>query len=116
MKKILFILPSLCLILAACDKNTHYGADAAHKDKFDLSAGDQSETEADRGISQKIREAVLADPALSSEAKNIVIITRNGVITFHGKVRSDRERSEILKKAQAIAGARGIDNKLEVSE
>ena len=118
MKKNLLFLPFLCLILSACDNSTttHYGSDAEHKDKSDFSANNQPESEADRMISQRIREAVLADPELSSEAKNIVIITKNGIITFHGKVRSDRERSEILKKAQAIAGAKTINNKLEVSE
>ena len=42
---------------------------------------DQSESEADRMITQKIRKAIMSDSALSTNAKNIKIITINGVVT-----------------------------------
>ena len=51
-----------------------------------LTPGDQSESEADRTLTQQIRRAVVADDSLSTNAHNIKIITINGVVTLRGPV------------------------------
>lgn len=77
-------------------------------------AADQSEAPADRDMTQHIRQAVMADDSLSSAAHNVKIITVGGRVTLRGPVDSDVERTRVLEKAQAIAGATNVDNQLEV--
>jgi hyperosmotically inducible periplasmic protein len=79
-----------------------------------LTPGDQSENEADRTLTQEIRKAVVADDSLSTMAKNIKIITVDGVVTLRGPVQSPQEREAIQMKAQQLAGIDRIDNQLEV--
>src|ERR1044072_4100910 len=52
-------------------------------------AGDQSESEADRTISQNIRKAVTSDDSVSTNGKNVKIITVDGVVTLRGPVKSE---------------------------
>jgi osmotically-inducible protein OsmY len=80
-----------------------------------LTPGDQSETEADRTLTQRIRQAVVADDALSTTAKNVKIITVNGVVTLRGPVKTMAEKRTIEATAQQIAGADKVDSQLELS-
>ena len=80
-----------------------------------LTSGDQSEAEADRTLSQKIRRAVVEDKSLSTTAHNVKIITANGVVTLRGPVKSDEERKKIAAKAEQLAGAGKVQNYLEVA-
>jgi osmotically-inducible protein OsmY len=80
-----------------------------------LTSGDQSETEADRTITQKIRQAVVADDSLSITAHNVKIITVNGVVTLRGPVNTDQERKTIASIAGEVAGADKVQNHLEVA-
>jgi hyperosmotically inducible periplasmic protein len=79
-----------------------------------LTPGDQSESEADRTLTQQVRKAVVADDSLSTMAKNIKIITIDGVVTLRGPVQNPREKEIIEAKAQQIPGINKIDNQLEV--
>jgi osmotically-inducible protein OsmY len=79
-----------------------------------LTPGDQSESEADRTLTQRVRQAVVADDSLSMTAHNIKIITINGVVTLRGPVNSAQEKVTIDAKAQQIAGATKVDNQLEI--
>jgi len=78
-------------------------------------AGDQSESEADRTISQNIRQALTADDSLSTNGKNAKIITIDGTVTLRGPVKNDKEKSAIGAKAQQIAGVKNVDNQLEIT-
>ena len=78
-------------------------------------AGDQSESEADRTISQNIRQAVVADDSVSTNGKNVKIITAEGVVTLRGPVKSEQEKTNIAAKAQQIAGVKRVDNQLEIA-
>jgi osmotically-inducible protein OsmY len=80
-----------------------------------LTPGDQSETEADRTLTQRIRQAVVADDALSMTAKNVKIITVHGVVTLRGPVKTIEEKRTIEATAQQIAGADKVDSQLEIS-
>ncbi len=79
-----------------------------------LTPMDQGGSEADRTTTQKVRQAVIADKALSFNAKNVKIITVNGKVTLRGPVKSDAERASIEAKAREVAGAGQVDNQLEV--
>lgn len=78
-------------------------------------AGDQSENEADRAITQSIRQAVTADDSLSTDAKNVKIITNDGMVTLRGPVKSEKEKSDIEAKAKQVAGVKSVDNQLEIA-
>jgi osmotically-inducible protein OsmY len=78
-------------------------------------ATDQSESEADRTITQSIRQAIVADDTLSTNGKNVKIITVDGTVTLRGPVKSEQEKSAIAAKAQQIAGVKNVDNQLEIT-
>ncbi|WP_437886410.1 BON domain-containing protein [Sorangium sp. So ce307] len=139
----LFLMMSLSVAAAACDRaegtprsddntatvpgevaqraNNPTPAAADNTDKNDrdrdpaaLTPGDQGENEADRTITQKIRQAVVANDTLSMNAKNVKIITNGQVVTLRGPVKSDKEKADIAAIAQGIPGVQRVDNQLEV--
>jgi osmotically-inducible protein OsmY len=78
-------------------------------------ADQQKMNPADRETTKKIRAALTDDKDLSTYAHNIKIITRDGIVTLKGPVRSEDERMEIQAKAQQIAGASNVMNKLTIT-
>ena len=78
-----------------------------------LTPGDQGENQIDLSITQKIRQEVVKDDMLSSTAKNIKIITRAGVVTLRGPVKSDEEKTAISLLALRVGGVQRVDNQLE---
>ena len=80
-----------------------------------LTPGDQGNSDADRGITQKIRQMVVSSTNdYSMTAKNIKIITADGKVTLRGPVKTDAEKSGIGDIATGVAGAGNVDNQLEV--
>jgi hyperosmotically inducible protein len=79
-----------------------------------LTPGDQGNSESDLEITRRIRETVVDDDALSFTAKNVKIITVDGRVTLRGPVRNQAERTNIEKKALAVAGAGQVVNQLEI--
>jgi osmotically-inducible protein OsmY len=131
MKKIILLLALATLVFAGCTSNekqaeatkkeptTAKDADNTGRNEQDrsggtLTSGDQSGTEADRDLTARIRKELVADDSLSVDAKNIKIITINGVVTLRGPVKSASEKSAIEAKAKQVAGVKNVDNQLEV--
>ena len=79
-----------------------------------ITAGEQSNAKGDVALTRKIRRAVVKDHGLSMLAHNVKIVTANGNVTLRGPVNSEAEKVAIARKAKAIAGARNVDNQLEV--
>jgi len=79
-----------------------------------LTSGDQSNNKVDLNLTQQIRKALMADKSLSTNAKNIKIITANGVVTLRGPVNTPQEKATIEAKAQSIAGANNVESQLEI--
>ena len=77
-------------------------------------ASDQSENEADRKITQQIRQAVTKDDSLSTGAQNVTIVTRDGKVTLRGTVESDSEKQKIAAAAKKVSGVKNVDNLLTV--
>jgi hyperosmotically inducible protein len=128
MKSITLLLLSMVLIVC-CSKNQsedkqvsqtavepdNSGRNVRDRDDQNKTTGDQSENEADRTITQNIRQAVTADDSLSTNAKNVKIITNDGTVTLRGPVKSEKEKAEIEAKAKQVAGVKRVDNQLEVA-
>jgi len=87
---------------------------ARDKDNGSLTPFDQSESKADRKLTQQIRQALMKDTLLTLTAKNIKIITVHGKVTLRGPVRREQEKEEIARKAAQIAGANNVMNQIEV--
>jgi osmotically-inducible protein OsmY len=77
-------------------------------------AESQSETGSDVRITAQIRQAVMADNALSAQAKNVTIITRAGYVTLRGSVNDEPERTRIERAATGVPGVVHVDNRLEI--
>jgi len=91
------------------------GKNVRDRDPASLTATDQSESEGDRNITQQIRQGVMSKDGLSMNAKNVKIITRDGVVTLKGPVDGADERAQIAALAQSAAGVKRVDNQLEVA-
>jgi osmotically-inducible protein OsmY len=87
------------------------------RDRNDLTKTptDQSENEADRAITQSIRQNIMADSSLSTNAKNVKVITVDGTVTLRGPVKSEKEKADIVAKAQQIAGVKRVEDQLEIT-
>jgi hyperosmotically inducible protein len=72
-------------------------------------AGDQSENEADRKITQEVRKSIVDDDKLST------IITNDGQVTLRGPVKTEEEKKAIESKAKQVAGVKNVENQLEIA-
>lgn len=73
------------------------------------------EEDKDRQITQNIRKHLMNDKTLSFIAKNITVITEDGVVTLRGKVPTEVEKNKITQKINLIPSIVTLNNKLEVS-
>jgi hyperosmotically inducible periplasmic protein len=80
-----------------------------------LTAIDQSNDPKDLEITQEVRKAIVADDALSTNAKNVKVITVGGVVTLRGPVNSVEEKTTVANKAKVVAGVSRVDNQLEIA-
>lgn len=74
---------------------------------------DQGGSEADRTITQNVRK-MLTDSNLSSDAKNVKVITANGVVTLRGPVENADEKAAVERIASSVPGVTSVDNQLDV--
>lgn len=126
MKKI-FLMTLLCLTVLGCDQQSNpnippdrqdydnTGINTRDRDLSRKTPLDQSESEADRTITQRIRQSIMSDDALSTNAKNIKIITVRGIVTLRGPVASSQEKDAIERKVKDVQGIIRVDNQLEVT-
>lgn len=70
----------------------------------------------DQRTTSAIRQALERDNTLSSEAKNVKIVTLNERVTLRGSVPSTVESQRIEAYAKQIAGAENVDNQLEIRQ
>ncbi len=80
-----------------------------------VTADQQKSNKADRQLTQQIRKSVVADKSLSVAAHNVKIISRYGMVTLRGTVKSDDEKKAIEDKATEIAGQGKVTSELTVS-
>lgn len=118
MKYFLMVMATLSLV--ACDRNDRTTQDKDNtemnmrdRNMRTLTPTDQSETETDRDLTRRIRAVIIEDKNLSTDAKNIKIITVNGVITLRGPVLNEAEKENISRKVRSVLGSQRVDNQLE---
>lgn len=102
------------------DTPQNYPADNTGRNVRDRSdtavtAGDQGNQQPDVKITQQVRRAIVKDKELSTDAHNVKIITRDGVVTLRGPVKDDGERAKIAAKAKHVTGVTRVENELEVA-
>jgi hyperosmotically inducible periplasmic protein len=90
------------------------GVNVRDRDDAAVTAGQQSNAKGDVELTRQIREAVVKDSSLSVMAQNVKIVSANGSVTLRGPVKTEAEKDAIGSKAQAIAGADRVSNRLEV--
>ena len=125
----LFLLSAFLLLEGACasktdqvdatKKSTAVDADntarnSRDRDGASQTPGDQAENETDRQISANVRQAVVGDNSLCTNAHNVKIVTSGGTVTLRGPVKSTEEKAAIEAKAKQVAGVTRVDNLLEI--
>jgi hyperosmotically inducible protein len=91
------------------------GRNVRDRNNATQTAGDQSENEADRTITQSLRKAITDDDSISTNGKNVKVVTIDGTVTLRGPVKSEKEKADIGAKAKQIAGVKKVDNQLEIA-
>lgn len=79
-------------------------------------AEDQGSSPQDREITRNIRRELMNNNSLSTNAKNIKVITSNGKVTLRGPVGTQEERQTIAAIAEQAAGKGNVTNQLESKE
>ena len=69
---------------------------------------------ADRDLTQQIRKSIVSDKSLSTQAHNVKILTKGGMVTLKGQVKTDEEKKAIEDKAASVAGADKVTSELTV--
>jgi hyperosmotically inducible protein len=119
MKRITLSLLCLAAFTMSGVAQENTAADNTAKNQRDrsgetLTSGDQSNSQEEINLTAAIRRAIVSDKSLSATAKNVKIITTNGMVTLRGPVKTDAEKATVEKLAQSAAGGAKIDNQLEV--
>lgn len=80
-----------------------------------VTADQQKMNASDREITQKVRKAIMDDKTLSTYAHNVKVVSRDGMVTLKGPVRSADEKQTVEAKAVEVAGAGKVTNELTVA-
>lgn len=80
----------------------------------ELTAQDQGNSSSDIELTRKIRQAVNSRDTFSTNAKNIKIISVNGLVTLKGPVKSAQEKSEVERIATRVAGHSRVISQIEI--
>jgi osmotically-inducible protein OsmY len=75
---------------------------------------DQGGSEGDRTITAEIRKQITDNDGLSTNAKNVKIITQDGVVTLRGPVKNAQEKTTVAGIARKAAGVKRVDDQIEV--
>ena len=115
---VLILLSTAAITGIACSQDTNAdntGKNTRDRDDQSQTATDQSNDPADIKITADIRKMVVNDGSLSMMAKNVKIITIDGVVILRGPVETQKEKATIESHAKH-AGAKTITNELEIKE
>ena len=112
---LLFCALSSLISLSVFADPDNTGVNVRDRDGKTLTAGDQAKgSRSDVEITREIRQQIVKDDSFSSSAKNVKIITKNGMVALRGPVASADESSKIASIAKNCAGVKNVNNSLEV--
>lgn len=100
-----FCFAVLCYGQASGTKPDNTKVNERDRSVGEVTADQQKMNAADRELTQKIRQSVMADKSLSTYAHNIKIISQNGTVTLKGPVKSNDEKKVVMAKAVGAAGS-----------
>ena len=89
------------------------GRNVRDRDTNAITPLDQSNSANDIELTQKIRSGITSDGAMSVQARNVKVISRDGFVTLRGPVETQQEKASIEALAKN-AGATRVDNQLEI--
>jgi hyperosmotically inducible periplasmic protein len=116
------------LLMIACDKPAEVKDDQKpvasdntkmnerDRDGKTTTPGDQGENEADRGITKDVRAALMKKDELSTNAKNVKVVTNGGNVTLRGPVKDEAEKTSIVAVVTEVPGVKKVDNQLEIAK
>jgi osmotically-inducible protein OsmY len=107
-------LGSIALAQSPAPNNT--GINVRDRNPDAVTAGTQPNAKSDLELTRQIRRAVVKDHSLSTAAHNIKIVSDGGMVVLRGPVKTDREKLAIDEKARQIAGAKNVQDQLEVEQ
>jgi len=87
---------------------------SANNQATTATAVDQSNDQGDVKITARIRRHVEKDSRLSTDAKNVKIITTNGKVALRGPVESADEKKIVCEHAAKVVGKENVDDQLTV--
>lgn len=90
------------------------GQNEIDKQGTSMTPMDQGNSDADIAVTRTIRKALTGDSTLSTNAQNLKVITRDGVVVLRGPVASQAESEAVLNHARTAAGANRIENQIAV--
>jgi osmotically-inducible protein OsmY len=79
-------------------------------------ADQQSNAKSDVQTTRAIRQAIMADKDLSTNAHNVKIITRAGKVTLKGPVKTAEEKKIVEAKAAEVAGAANVTSQVSITK
>ena len=89
----------------------HNARDVAGSDSTPL---DQSSDTTDVETTRSIRDTLVDDQTLGTNARNVKVITADGTVTLRGTVANETEHARIEAIAKEAAGLNRVVNELEV--
>ena len=79
-----------------------------------VDADHQSNAKSDLQTTASIRKAIIADKELSTYAHNVKIVTKDGLVTLTGPVKSEEEKSKVFADATSVIASDKVSNQLTV--
>ena len=104
------------LAAMAADDADNTGRNAVDRNEATVTPGDQGNSDSDVAITREIRKKVVDQDGLSTNAKNVKIVTSDGVVTLRGPVADASEKATIGSIASQAAGVKRVDDQLEVEK
>src|SRR5262249_31985691 len=89
-------------VYAQAPDNT--GVNKRDRAATEATADQQKDNRTDLNLTKSIRQAIMDDKSLSSDAHNVKVISQNGTVTLKGPVKSQDEKNAIVAKAVSVVG------------
>jgi len=110
---------SLIALGACAHKRDHKSSHVSHNSqehysKYEATPFDQGTSRSDLNTTAEIRRQIVSGKYLSTNAKNIKVITNRDRIVLRGRVKNSDERNHINRIAVREAGSRQVDNQLVI--
>ena len=85
------------------------------RDPNEATADQSKQNKADVELAAKIRQSVVKDETLSTNAHNVKIIAIDGVVTLKGPVKNDAEKAAVEKYAVSVVGEKNVKSQIEIA-